>query len=309
MPNTVTVVTNNRYASAQLMSGQVTVEGFDVRFEHPTPNVATVFNNFVHHAAYDAVDLPLANYVIARDLGKPLTAIPAFPTRFFPLLGPMVNRHAGIRGVDDLVGKRVGTSGFAFNPATYLRSMFVHQYDLPIERVTWVEGEPNSMSNVPYGRSRRFTTELAANLMDMLERGELDAVILSDGGLEPTATLDRLFADPWAEIRRFYQDTGVFPLNSAIVLRQDVLQANPGLDRALVTAYQRAWDRYVAEAGDGKHMELPVATLKEMGLFPPREGFAANRKNIAWLIHACYEQGLIKRLWEPEELFAQVEPE
>lgn len=274
----ITIMTNNRYASAQLVNGQVKVKGFDVRFETPTPTVAAVFNDFIHNLSFDAVDLPLANYIIARDLGKPVTAVPVFPTRFCPIFGPMVNRQAGIRGVDDLVGKRVGVSGFAFNPATWLRSILVHQYDLPIERVTWVEGEPNSMSNVPYGRSRRFTIEKAENIMDLLNAGTLDAVIMADGGLEPTDTIDRLFADPWVEIRKFHEATGVFPLNATLTVRNEVLQSNPGLDRALVDAYQEAWDRYVSEAGDSQHMALAVSELKKMGIFPPREGFSANRK-------------------------------
>src|SRR5215207_5148268 len=276
---TITIMTSNRYASAQLVSGAVPVKGFDVAIETPQPTVATVFNAFLTNLNYDAVDLPLSNYIIARDLGKPVTAVPAFPTRFIPLFGPMVNRKSGIVTVDDLVGKRVGVSGFGFNPATYLRSMLVHLYDLPIEKIIWVEGEPSSLSNIPYGRSRRFTIEKATGpLMDMVNAGELDAVFLSDGGLEPTDTLDRLFADPWEEIRKFYDLTGVFPVNAAITFRNDVLEANPGLDRAVVAAYQEAWDRYAADPSESKHMELSVNELKKMGLLPLREGFSANRK-------------------------------
>jgi 4,5-dihydroxyphthalate decarboxylase len=303
----VTVVTNPRYASSYLTDGRVQVRGFDVQFVSPSPNVTTVFNDFFHKLAYDAVDLPLANYIIARDLGKRLTAIPAFPTMFFPLLGPMVNRKAGIRSVDDLVGKRVGVSGFAFNPATWVRSMFVHQYDLPIDRVIWVEGEPNSMSNVPFPRSRRFTIEKAGNLMELLEKGEIDANLMSDGGVEPSDTIDRLFSDPMAEIRKFHEATGVFPINSVIVVKDDVLKGNPRLDRALTAAYRTAWRHYLDEAGDSAHMGLSVPELKKSVLFPPPQGFQANRKAIAWMIHACYEQGLIRRLWEPEELFPPVD--
>src|SRR5215212_6509646 len=173
---TITIMTSNRYASAQLVSGAVPVKGFDVAIETPQPTVATVFNAFLTNLSYDAVDLPLANYIIARDLGKPIAGIPVFPTRFFPQFGTMVNRKAGIKSVNDLAGKRVGVSGFAFNPATWLRSIFLHQYDLPVEQVTWVEGEPNSLSNIPYGRSRRFKIEQGGNLMQQLERGELEAV-------------------------------------------------------------------------------------------------------------------------------------
>jgi 4,5-dihydroxyphthalate decarboxylase len=279
-----------------------------VRVETPSPTVAAVFNEFLHNLRYEAVDLPLANYIIARDLGKPITAVPVFPTMFFPIFGPMVHRQSGIRDVDDLVGKRVGVQGFGFNPATWLRSIFVHQYDLPIERITWVEAEPNSLSNVPYGRSRRFTIEKSANLMQRLEARSLDAVILADGGVEPSTTIDRLFADPWAEIRAFHGATGVFPMNAALVVRNDILEANRGLDHALLAAYARAWREYVARATDDDlHMGLSVIELKRLGLFPPPQGFAANRRALAWMIHACFEQGLIKRLWEPEELFLTID--
>ncbi len=301
-----TIMTNNRYASGQLVSGQVKVQGFDVAFKSPEPSVASIFNDYIQNLSYDAVDLPLANYIIARDLGKPLAGIPVFPTRFFPQFGTMVNRKAGIKSVNDLAGKRVGISGFAFNPATWLRSIFLHQYDLPFEQVTWVEGEPNSLSNVPYGRSRRFKIEKGGNLMQQLDSGELDAVMMADGGLEPTDKIDRLFQDPWAEIRKFYDATGVFPINATLTIKEDVLEAHPGVDQALVAAYQEAWDRYVAETGEGEHMALSLSELKKMGLFPPKQGFSANRKALAWMIHACYEQGLIKKLWEPEELWPQI---
>ncbi len=301
-----TIMTNSRYASAQLVNGQVKVRGFDVAFRSPEPSVASIFNDYIHNLSYDAVDLPLANYIIARDLGKPIAAVPVFPTRFFPQFGTMVNRKASIKSVSDLAGRRVGVSGFAFNPATWLRGIFFHQYDLPVEQVTWVESEPNSLSNVPYGRSRRFKIEKGSNLLQQLETGTLDAVIMADGGLEPTDTVDRLFADPWAEIRAFYAATGVFPINATLTIKTDVLKAHPGVEQALVTAYQEAWDRYVAEAGDGQHMALALGELKRMGLFPPKEGFSANRKALNWMIHTCYEQGLIKRLWEPEELWPQI---
>jgi len=302
----ITVVTNIRYASAVLASGRVKVKGFDVEFvPHPTPNVTAVFNDMVQKAAYDAVDIPFSNYIIARDLGRPLTAIPAFPTMFCPLLGPMVNRKSGIKSVDDLVGKRVGVSGFAFNPATWVRSIFLHHYDLPIERLIYVEGEPNSMSDVPFFRSKRFTVEKGANLMQMLRAGEIDAFFMSDGGVEPDDTIDRLFQDPMAEIKKYVDATGILPINSVVTIKQEVVDANPGLDGALTAAFEEAWQVYIDEApADGKHMELPISPFKKFGLLPPPRGFKANRKAIRMLIHSLYEQSIIRTLFEPEELFA-----
>jgi 4,5-dihydroxyphthalate decarboxylase len=289
-----------------LAEGRVKVKGFDVEFTpHPTGTVSTVFNEMLHNLAYDIVDIPFANYVIGRDLGKPLTAIPAFPTMFCPILGPMVNRKSGIKTVGDLVGKRVGVSGFAFNPAVWVRSIFMHHYDLDIEKITWVEGEPNSLSGVPFPRPSRFTIEKGGNLMEMLRSGQIDANFMSDGGLEPDDTIDRLFQDPLVEIRKYVDATGVLPINSVITIKEDVLKANPGLDRALTDAYNEAWKVYIDESpDDGKHMELPIGSFRKAGLLPPPQGFKANRKAIRMMIVSLYEQGLIRNLFEPEELFA-----
>jgi 4,5-dihydroxyphthalate decarboxylase len=302
----IQVITNIRYASSVLASGRVKVKGFDVEFTpHPTPNVTAVFNDMVQKLAYDAVDIPFSNYIIARDLGKPLTAIPAFPTMFCPLLGPMVNRKSGIKTVDDLVGKRVGVSGLAFNPAVWVRSIFLHYYDLPFEKIVWVEGEPNSMSSVPFPRSRRFTVEKGGNLMQMLRDGQIDCFLMSDGGVEPDDLIDRIFQDPIAEIRKYVDSTGFVPINSVITIKEDVLKANPGLDRALTEAYEEAWEIYIAEsAPSDKHMMLPIGDFRSEGLLPPPHGFRANRKNIRTMIASLYEQSLIRTLFEPEDLFA-----
>ena len=305
---TVKVTTNVRYASSVLASGKVSVKGFDVEFVQPEPNTTVVFNDFIHKVDRDAIDLPLSNYIIMRDLGKPVTAIPAFPTLYFPILGPMVNRKAGIRTADDLIGRRVGTSGFGFNPAVLVRHILFHELDVPIERIIWVEGEPNSMSGVPFHRSRRFTTEKAENLMQLLDEGKLDAVIMSDGGVEPTPLIDRLFPDYLNHLDHYVAAVGTVPVNSVIVVKNEVLAANPGLDRALTDAYQEAWLAYLNDMpAESRHMGLGIVDLRARGLFPPPRGFQAHRKAIRLLIHACYEQGLIRTLFEPEELFATID--
>jgi len=304
----IKLTTNIRYASSVLASGKVSVKGFNVEFVQPEPNTTAVFSDFLHNLTRDAIDLPLSNYIIARDLGKPLTAIPAFPTVYFPILGPMINRQAGIRTVDDLIGKRVGTFGFGFNPAVLVRHILFHELDIPIERITWVEGEPNSMSGVPFPRSRRFTIEKAENLMGLLDDGKLDAVVMSDGGVEPTPLIDRLFPDYLTHLDRYVADIGTVPVNSVIVIKNEVLEANPGLDRALTDAYHEAWLAYLgAQPAGAHHMGLGIDDLRVRALFPPPRGFQAHRKALRLMIHACYEQGLIRRLYEPEELFATID--
>jgi 4,5-dihydroxyphthalate decarboxylase len=305
MADKLTMYTGDRYASGYLVSGAVPVKGFDVEFVPQGPGgVASIFVDMVQKQSYDIVDLPLSNYIIARDLGRPLTAVPVFPTMFFPQLGPMVNRTKGIHGPLDLVGKRVGVAGFAFNPSVWLRGIFAHHYDLPVDKVAWVEGEPNSMSGVPFHRSRRFTIERSEGLMQRLEEGSIDVLIMADGGIEPNDKVDRLFADPLQEIRRYVEEASIFPTNSVLAIREATLEEHPGLAPALVDAYEEAGRRYAQESGDDDlHMGLRVGDLRSMGLFPHVDGLHANRNAVRMMVHYCYEQGLIKTLFEPEELF------
>ena len=305
MAGKLTMYTGDRYASSYLISGKIKVEGFDIEFVKPgAGGVAAIFNDMLARQTYDIVDLPLSNYIIARDLGMPLTAVPVFPTMFFPQLGPMVNRRAGIRGALDLAGKRVGVSGFAFNPAVWLRGILVHLYDLPIEQVIWVEGEPNSMSEVSFPRSRRFTVQKAQGLMQLLEEGSIDALIMADGGVEPTDKIDRLFEDYFQEIRKYVDATSVFPPNSVLTIREEVVGSYPGLAESLTRAYREAGLLYHQEvSGDAHHMGLRVSELRDMGLFPHEDGLGANRQAVRMMIHYCYEQGFIRTLPEPEGLF------
>ena len=91
-------------------------------------------------------------------------------------------------------------------------------------------------------------------------------------------------------------------MNSVIVIKNEVLTANPGLDHALTDAYHAAWLSYLSAApSDARHMGLAIDDLRARGLFPPARGFHANRKALRLMIHACYEQGLVRTLFEPEE--------
>lgn len=306
MAEKLTMVSSDRYSTAHLISGRVPVKGFDIEF---VLDLHRERDEGLHKLNFDIVEMPISNYLIARDLGIPLTAIAAFPSLFFPQAGIMVNREAGIHSVDDLIGRRVGLNGFGYNPAAWLLGIFFHHYDLPVERITWVEDynwatAPNSPCALPFPRSRRFTIEQAKDLPQRLEAGDIQALILPGGGMEPTGHVDRLFPDYLAETRTYAHSTGVFPINTVITIREQTLRASPGLAQSLAAAHREAWHLYELEAADdSQHQGLPVSELRALGLFPRPEGFQANRIAVRTLVHYCYEQGLIRTLFESEELF------
>jgi 4,5-dihydroxyphthalate decarboxylase len=306
MADKITLVTNNRYAMAHLFSGRVPIKGFDVEI---IPDRNRERDEGLHHLTYDLVEMPISNYLIARDLGVPMTAIAAFPSLAFPQEGTFINRHSGIQGVDDLIGKRVGVNGFGYNPAVWLMGMLSHQYDLPVEQITWVEDydwatAPLSPCQLPYLRSRRFTIEQAKELPKRLEAGEIDAIILPAVGMPQSDNVGRLFPDFVGEIKKYVEATGLFPMNTVVTIKEESVRAHPGLAQAVADAHREAWRIYEKEApDDSKHSQIPVSELRAMGLFPRPEGPQAYRNEVREMVHYCYEQGLIRRLVEPEELF------
>jgi len=56
------------------------------------------------------------------------------------------------------------------------------------------------------------------------------------------------------------------------------------------------------------HMGLDVQQLRGMGIFPEAYGLEANRPAIRMMAQYCFEQGLVRRLFEPEELFVAGAP-
>jgi 4,5-dihydroxyphthalate decarboxylase len=306
MAEKLTMIISDRHGGAYLANGSVPVKGFDIEF---VSDRGRGRDEMLHRLNYDIVEMPISNLLLARELGIPLTAIAAFPSLFFPQAGIMVNRQAGIQGVDDLIGKRVGVNGFGYNPAVWLLGIFFHHYDLPVERITWVEDEdwanaPSSLCRLPYHRSRRFSIEQAKDLRQRLEEGDIQALILPGAGLEPHGNVAPLFPDALKESQAYVEATGVFPINTVITIKEETERAYPGLAQSLLEAHREAWQRHVQEAPpDNRHQGLPVGRLRAMGLFPRPDGLEANRAAIRMLVHYCYEQGLIHTLFEPEELF------
>jgi len=312
--------THRRYDTKFLMDGVVQVEGFDIEYlDYRGPGGMTgFFRDMVTVLSYDIGEQAFAHYMIAKDQGKPITAIPVFPSRLFPLTAISVNKNSSVRSPRDLVGKKVGAPDWGFNPAVWMRGILAHQYDVPVERITWLVNENEPLfRGLNYPHSKRFeikTIQLdddaaAHGFPPLLESGVVDAVIHAGGGIPPTEGCSKLFEQPYQEIRAYVAEAGVFPINTVITLKDSVVKAHPELPGRLMEAWRKAQRYYDEELRSGKethHMGLEVEVLREMNLFPQEYGLYKNRRAIQMMIQYCYEQGLIQTLFEPEDLFVEI---
>lgn len=307
----LTFTTGRRYDTKFLLDGTVGIKGFDIVLHDAGIAPWAVFRDMVTTIPYDIGEQAFSHYLMAKDQGKPLTAIAAFPSRFFPQMGFTVNRRSGIQGPSDLVGKRVGVAGFGYNPAAWMRGILSHQYDVPVEKIIWVEEtEDRFLRGLDYPRSKRFAIEKGENLALLLANGAIDANIPPGAGSPADEQTRKLFDDPYGEARAYFKATGVFPINTVITIKEEVVRANPALPARLMQALDEGRRLYHEEIDRGKetnHMGIETRALREMGLFPDRYGLAPNRQAVRMMTQYCYEQGLIRRLYEPEELFVEIE--
>ncbi|MEE8519390.1 MAG: ABC transporter substrate-binding protein, partial [Dehalococcoidia bacterium] len=232
----ITLITDHEFAAQYIADGTVKVEGFDVEPTWPEKGGGSLYAGAFTGLGLDIISLPLTNFLIAKDQGRPITGLPVFPDVFFPHVGAQVNKNAGITSVKDLEGKRVGVRGWGFNPATWLRGALVDVYGLDLTKVSWVEAELNSMTSAEYPRPSRFNVATGGDQTEELASGALDAVFYDRAGPAPSGNVKHLFDDPLGEALKYNKQTGILPVNIVLVAKDETLAANPGLAQAVVDA-------------------------------------------------------------------------
>jgi len=322
-----TIGIGNRYDSLYLRNGTIKVDGFDVDFPAPPGREeaqpaqqqtgdrsyvapSSMFTAMATNPIYDIGELALSTYFQAVDFGKEITALPVFPSRFFPHSQISINVNAGISAPLDLVGKRVCIGSFAKNYAVWLRGILRHQYEVPAEKIIWVEDQPEHFSE--YRAPDRYTVEklpAGQSSSASLESGAIQALVAPRGPQRNQSPLVKaLFENPYPEIRRYVEQNAFFPINTVVTVPKATLKKSPEFPQAVFTAFQRALKLYQKEVNTGsrddEHSGLALKKLEaEAGVILPDYGLRQNRDNIRAMIQYCYEQGVIKRLYTPEELF------
>ncbi len=300
------IAVGNRLITRHLLSGRVAVPWPDADIVDAGPAPAPIFPAMVTTRPYDVGELTIGNFIVAKDNGVRLAGLPIFPNLFFPLTGVTVRNAAGIEEPGGLAGKRVGAPlGFASNPAVWLRGILARQYGVAPDSITWVEGENDSLRDIPYPKPARFRRERMADLDARLAAGELDALVVAGGNAAPPEGARLLVNDPYPLLQRYHAETGVFPINTLLVMREESASESPGLADAVRAAMDEATAIYMAEEpDDAVHQGLRVGDLRRLGLFPRAQGLDVHGASVQAVVDYLYETEIIRKRWTLEELFA-----
>jgi 4,5-dihydroxyphthalate decarboxylase len=321
--------------TAPLLSGRVVPEAVEwaVSGIHPSE----MFWRQLKFGDFDVSEMSLSSLSIAASQGKrDWIAIPVFTSRRFFHTAIVVRDDAGIETPADLVGKRVGVPEYQQTAALWSRGALQHEFGVTPEQLMWFMERPPAKS---HGGSTAFTPPPGVRLEyiptttsmgEMLSRGELDAalVFIADRNLvdrtRPGAGaltgMRTLFADPIAEGVRYYQATGLLPVNHTVVIRAGLLEQHPWLALNIYSAFVAAKDAAIADLVGTSGPELlaggPLGPWVQLGAIAadiPAQlttvdalpyGIQGQRHVLDTLETYLVEQGLVTDKVQVEDLFA-----
>jgi 4,5-dihydroxyphthalate decarboxylase len=240
-----------------LLDGRVRPAGIDLRIV--TPSIEESIIGMLRFRQWDAAEMSLSAALIAFDRGTPPFAlIPVFPSRYFRHSAIFINTSAGIRGPEDLRGKRVGVPAYArLAAAVWVRGILEDDYGVRPSEVTWVVPEPlpvGSADNIPvalHDDVRVSSVEPVPPLDQRLAEGDIDALVtarLPRPFVDGDARVERLFADHRAVEASYFTRTRVFPPMHVIVVRRELYDAHPWIGPSLFSAFVDAKRKGLADA-------------------------------------------------------------
>jgi 4,5-dihydroxyphthalate decarboxylase len=304
MTTQLKTVTRTQGNNAALKDGTVRPVGVSFEFEE-VPVLVHAFRRMVRDLEFDVCEMAFTTYLAAKAYGKRFTALPVFLVRDFHHRAIRVNTKLGIRDPKDLAGRKVGVNrGYTVTTGVWARGILAQQYGLDLDSVTWVlSGDehvaeyrpPANVVAVPDGQK----------LAEMLVSGELAAVIGVD---VDHPDVDYLIPDADEAGYEALRATGHYPINHLVVVKDELLDADPGLAKVVFDAFAEAKNRYVAglpeiaepTAADRRYQRVQAIT----GADPLPYGIEPNRRTIEELIDHALSQHILRERPEIETLFA-----
>jgi 4,5-dihydroxyphthalate decarboxylase len=304
-----------------LIDGRVRADGIDLVYLMQP--VEETFFRMMRFKEFDCSEMSLSSYTASLNQeNPPFIAIPVFPSRFFRHSCIFVSAKSGIRRPEELKGKRIGVPEYQMTAPVWIRGILSDDYGVKVgdvEHLSGGEEEPGRVDKLKVdlpASIRLRAIDPTKTLSQMLADGELDALVTartpSTFASKPGA-VKRLFPDYMEVEKQYFRKTRIFPIMHTVVIRRDVYAKNPwvaqSLYKAFAAAKAKAHEAYDQTAALSAMLPWLVAhvedTKREMGEDWWPYGLEANRHVLDTFLRYHYEQGLSKKRFAPEELFAR----
>lgn len=226
------------------------------------------FRRMLREQEFAVSEMAIATHFIARAHGYPFIALPVFLARHYPYSALEYAAGSGISSPDGLAGTRIGSRSYTMTTAVWARGALAWQFGVPLDTVTWVVADEEHVPDTALPGNVEYIP--GGDLKEMLRGGELQAGI----GL---AVRDETVRPVWPDTAAVESDwmaaTGALPLNHTLVIREDLVDGDPGLA-----------DEIFAWFAESERLATPAGQESAYGLTP------ANRTALEVLLKLTKEQ-------------------
>ena len=278
-----------------LKSGEVSPKNADLEFEEVSPIIGA-FRRMCRGQEFDVSEMAITTYLCAKANNLPFTALPVFLVRAFHNGAVQVNTKA-VSTPKDLEGKKVGVRAWTVTTGVWAKDILQNEHGVDLDKINWVVADEEHV--LEYKTPGNVTFQQGANLGEMLASGELAAAI----GIPKVDSPD---VQPLAgNAGEWFKKTGVYPINHTLVVKDELLAANPSLGKDLYDAFKAARDAYVASlASSTDEGDAAMKRTAEMvGGDPLPYGIEPNRKAMEAIIAAATSQHILTKPTKVEDVF------
>jgi 4,5-dihydroxyphthalate decarboxylase len=321
----LSVAMANNPRTRPIIEGKVKPDGID--FICSELHASELFWRQLKFGDFDVSEMSMSSLMMAVAGGDDRwVAMPIFTTRRMFQVGVLVRKDRGIDKPADLKGKKMGVPEYQQTAALWTRGYLQHEYDVhPRDMEFWMERNDDHSQGAVVGFKPPADVKVNyipndTNMGQMLLEGKLDGALRYLAGtnnLVDRSSVDlykhpdfkTVFPDPHAEGVRFFEKTGIYPINHCMVVKREIADRHPWVVLNIFKAFVKANE--IAEKARKEavefHLEtglLPVSARKALATPIITHGVNANRKTLETTAQYSFEQGLTPRLIKIDELFA-----
>lgn len=309
-----------------LRAGEAQAPGLQLDFVPVSPMIGA-YRRMIRELEFDVCELAPTTYVIAREAGIPITALPIFLMRRFHHGDLQCRVGSGIRQPKDLEGREVGVRAYSVTTGMWVRGFLQHQYDVKLESVRWLVDDDEHVETLSVPPNVRRLPD-GDSVADMFQSGRMDAALTGNAGTgrsgPPTAEWERgraesgsagypLIADAERVASDWYRQTRVYPLHALVCVKRSLLDDQPWIAESLSQAFAESKCHFLhqleqapspADSNGGvtgrQHYRRMTAVVGED---PLPFGVEPNEAGLHALVRFSREQGLLANSHEPADLF------
>ena len=287
-----------------LKDGTVTPAAHGLEFIELSP-APVGMRRMARGVEFDVSEMALSTYICARAYGIPIIGLPVFFLRRFHHSMVLYNTKSGIKAPGDLRGKRFGSRSYTFTPAVWVRGILDMEFGVGTHEMVCVRSGDEHVQEYEYPSNVELAPE-GKDTETLLAEGAIDAAVVF-GKVDPP-DVKPLFPDPQSAAIASFKNTGVYPSDHMVVLKEETLRSEPSLAQELFTAFKASRDLYLAKVQGGGELSPESHAMLErkaiVGGDAMPYGVPKNRRMLEAIVQFCVDQKVARKPMEVDDLFA-----